>query len=231
MLLKFKRNKKTVPQGYLSVLSPADLLVRKNPEALIKSCKKLVSLSKENFDQYYLNAIENYAAFVQLTPASEFNHHSYPGGLLEHTLESIVYGLKARKGLLLPLGVTAEIEPDVRDIYTYGIFCSILCHDLAKPAVDQIISYTDKKLDLTHKWNPFEGTLLDIGAVAYQVQFNQDRQYKTHEKSALLFVSKVIPANGLKWLKSNTDVFNQFIGVLTGSHDTTPIYNIVKQAD
>ena len=62
-------------------------------ETLIKQCRNL-SENKAVFDERYLPAINRYAAYVYLLPASEAHHHRGAGGLLRHSLETAKYVLR-----------------------------------------------------------------------------------------------------------------------------------------
>ena len=223
--------KPSPPEHYFAVKSSKDLLSSNKCKQLIKIIRKHVSLPKQQFNQYYLCAINNFAEFVQIAPASEFNHHAYPGGLIDHTLEVIELALKKRKGSLLPKRVTAESEPELRDVFTYGIFCSALCHDLAKPAVDQTVKYLKDSRHTPQMWNPYSGTLVQIGAKFLNIEFVRHGDYHLHRCTPMLFIHHILPEYGLRWLQCNHSVFKQFVDVLSGQQELNDIATIIKQAD
>jgi integrating conjugative element relaxase (TIGR03760 family) len=169
--------------------------------AAINRIEELAGVPAAYFRHYYLAPLHHYARFVQQLPASEA--HAHAGGLLEHTLEVITTALSLRQGYLLPPGAAVETLVHLKDIWTYAVFTAGLCHDLAKPAVDQRISLYDALGQPLGTWDPWAGDM-DSQATAhwYGVEFVRNRTYRLHEKASLLLVHRLIPAAGLAWLAS-----------------------------
>ncbi len=135
---------------------------------------------------------------MQQLPASEAHHHAHAGGLLDHTLEVITTALSLRQGYLLPPGTAIEELVHRKDVWTYAVFAAALCHDLAKPAVDQKVSLYDGLGQAIGIWDPWRGDL-DSNAAAhwYGIEFVRNRTYRLHEKASLLLVHRIMPASGL----------------------------------
>lgn len=74
----------------------------------LKLLPTLVGVPEIQWNSLYYRPLHAFAAFVQLLPASEANHHSAPGGMLEHGLTVVINALKLRRGKLLPSGTCAE---------------------------------------------------------------------------------------------------------------------------
>lgn len=53
----------------------------------MKTIWQRTSLSGTLFTELYQAPVARFAELVQLLPASEYYHHSHPGGLLDHALE------------------------------------------------------------------------------------------------------------------------------------------------
>lgn len=88
---------------------------------MIAEIQSIVGLQQNYWHYFYLQAIYNLAAYVQLLPASEAHHHSGQGGLLSHTLETALQALRIRRGKLLPPNADAETVTRLKDVWTYGI--------------------------------------------------------------------------------------------------------------
>lgn len=233
--LKKNRNKSeaalSVPPdipGILSIRKADDLLARH--KGMIVQIDELAGLSERNFDRYYLYAIRNFARFVQLLPASEVHHHAGPGGMMTHTLEVCVNALKIRRSYLLSESGGAEEIAAKQDLWTYAVFLAALCHDLAKVAVDQTVTI----YDLEHQsksWSPWDSFLDEQGAW-YSTEFQRGRQYRLHEKAALLLIHRVIPSYALNWLSGDRHIFAQWLACVSGDiENASSIGEIVGAAD
>ncbi len=214
--------------GILPILSIEELL---NAHAgRITSLNELAGLSESNFTQYYQPCIYNFARLVQLLPASEVHHHASPGGMLEHTLDVCVIALKLRRSYVLTTSNNAEDVSIEQDIWTYSVFLAALCHDLAKPVVDQRIDIYDKNHNLT-QWIPWS-SFLDEQGDWYSCKFIKKRQYHLHEKASLLLTHKIIPSHGMEWLSTNQIIFMQWLACVSGDNENAlSIGEIISLAD
>jgi len=164
------------------------------------------------------------------------HHHSLPGGLLEHTLETVCNALTIRRAYLLPPGSDPEEINPKQELWTYAVFTGALLHDIGKSVVDQKITLCDKKGKELGIWNPLEGPMKKhkgkLTRTSYKIQFTNNRNYKTHEQIGLLVTPYIVPKEGLQWLYSDSRVFHLWSSLLTG-HDTEAdvLGEIVKKAD
>ena len=242
MLLKFlHRNNSPAPVSLLAgpvaplntfpVLSSNALLA---PHcATISRIEELAGVPATYFKEYYLAPLHHYARFVQQLPASEVHHHAHAGGLLAHTLEVISTALSLRQGYLLPPGAAVEALVHLKDVWTYAVFTAALCHDLAKPAVDQTVSLYDVDGQSIGRWDPWRGDL-DGNADTqwYGVEFVRNRSYRLHEKASLLLVHRIIPATGLTWLASDRQAFAAWCGCISGDTSQADVLGeIISLAD
>jgi integrating conjugative element relaxase (TIGR03760 family) len=214
--------------GILPVL-PVEKLLDAHAGHLV-NLKELAGLSEPNFDRFYKTSIHNFARLVQLLPASEVHHHASPGGMLAHTLDVCVIALKLRRSYVLSTSNNAEDVSAEQDIWTYSIFLAALCHDLAKPVVDQIIDIYDRD-HKSHKWLPW-ANFLDEQGEWYTCQFVRKRQYQLHEKASPLLIHRIIPPYGMEWLSSNQTIFTQCLASVSGDNENAlSIGEIITLAD
>ncbi len=201
--------------GILPILSVEKLL--RAHTGHLTSLKELAGLSELNFDRFYKTSIYNFARLVQLLPASEVHHHASSGGMLAHTLDVCVIALKKRRSYVLSTSNNAEDVSAEQDIWTYSIFLAALCHDLAKPIVDQNIDIFDLNHKV-HQWEPW-ANFLDEQGQWYTCQFVKKRTYKLHEKASPLLIHKVVPCQGMEWISSNQTIFMQWLATISGDHE------------
>ncbi len=191
---------------------------------------ELSGLSKDNFNRFYLSAISQYARFVQQLPASEVHHHAGAGGMLTHALEVCVIALKVRRSYLLSDTGEAEEISKTQDLWTYAVFTGALCHDLAKVAVDQVLTVYDEKHN-PQTWQPWN-KFIDEQGQWYTSEFVRGRQHRLHEKASPLLIHKIIPAHGMKWIGSDLGVFAAWLACISGDMDNaSSIGEIVGIAD
>jgi hypothetical protein len=89
-----------LPAGVWPVLPAAQLL---QPHCkLVTSIRSLAGVPDDYWADLYQPLLDNFAAFVQQTPASEAHHHCCQGGMLTHSLQVMKLALEARKGKMLP---------------------------------------------------------------------------------------------------------------------------------
>ncbi len=201
--------------------------------AAINQIEELAGVPATHFQQYYLSPLHHYARFVQQLPASEAHHHAHVGGLLDHTLEVIITALSLRQGYLLPPGAAIEELVHRKDVWTYAVFAAALCHDLAKPAVDQKVSLYDSLGQAIGVWDSWCGDL-DSNATAhwYGVEFVRNRTYRLHEKASMLLVHRILPTSGLTWLASDRQVFSAWCGCVSGDVSQADVIGeIISLAD
>jgi hypothetical protein len=79
-----------LPQGFLRPESAASLLALPRRRKLLDAIWQHTSLSRAQFMLLYQHPLERYAELVQAFPASENHHHAWPGGMLDHGLETVV---------------------------------------------------------------------------------------------------------------------------------------------
>jgi integrating conjugative element relaxase (TIGR03760 family) len=226
MLLKFlHRNNSPAPVSILdSPVAPLNTFPVLSSNALLaphtaslSRIEELAGVPATYFKDYYLAPLHHYARFVQQLPASEVHHHAHAGGLLAHTLEVITAALSLRQGYLLPPGVAVEALVHLKDVWTYAVFTAALCHDLAKPAVDQKVTLYDVAGQSIGVWDPWTGDIdSQVAAHWYGVEFVRNRSYRLHEKASLLLVHRIIPATGLTWLASDRQAFAAWCGCVSG---------------
>lgn len=219
------------PAGALPVLSPHELLFSRRQH--VNLIEELAGVTRHHFQAYYVAAINRFAEFVQQLPASEAHHHAYAGGMLDHGLEVAAIALKLRQAYLLPPGAVPEDINHKRDLWTYAVFTAALLHDLAKPAVDQVVTVFDERGKDFGPWDPWTGSLTDDPRARwYRAEFVPKRQYRLHEKASLLLVNRIIPADGLAWLAGDREAFSAWLSCIGG--DTAgagAIGEIVNKAD
>ena len=197
-------------------------------ESLMAAIRSLVAVPPHHWRTLYLAMLENFAALVQLAPASETHHHAEPGGLLRHSLETVHEALLLRRGLLLPPGVSAESTAARADLWTYAVVSAALLHDAGKPVTD--LRYVTLAEGKEKSWNPLGGPMPP--GSRYRFRFDRRRVHGRHAAVAPLLAPLVIPATGLQWLASDPGLLALWVAALREeSAGENVLADIVKRAD
>lgn len=227
-MLGIRRNPKPPHPDCLPVLLPLDLLGQRTKQ--INTIQQFAGVPKAHWRSLYLDAILAFAAYVQQLPASEAHHHSGAGGLLDHSLEVVIHSLRIRRGHLLPQGADAEEITAKKDVWTYAVFSSALLHDVGKPLMDQIVTLYDKQGRDMGVWDALTTPM--TGAGWYRIRYRNERQYRLHERAALLLAKLVLPIPALNWLAADRTVLSTWLAAVSGLYEDAGIIGeIVQQAD
>ncbi len=171
------------------------------------------------------------AEWVQLLPASESHHHSQPGGLLTHMMETTTHALRFRQGYLLPVGAPPEEIPARKHRWTYAVFLGALLHDIGRPIADiNVIAYRSGKP--CGKWHPLAGSMLEQGITEYAINFEVKRDYDLHRKLPIVLFQRLVPPHVLAWLAEDAELMAELSDYLSGeSSNRGALLEIATKAD
>jgi len=212
----------------LQVLLPLDLLGQRAKQ--VKTIQQLAGVPKAHWRTLYMDALLAFAGYVQQLPASEAHHHPGAGGLLDHTLEVVTHALRIRRGHLLPHGADAEEITAKKDVWTYAVFSSALLHDVGKPLMDQVVTLYDKQGQELGYWDALTTPMISDGW--YRIRYRKNRQYRLHERTALLLSRLILPTPALNWLASDRAVLAAWMATVSGIYEEAGVIGeISQQAD
>ncbi|MDR5893172.1 MobH family relaxase [Halomonas mongoliensis] len=209
--------------GWENPRTGAQLLATPYRQQLLRAIQESTSLTAPVFEAYVKEPLQRYAERVQLLPASESHHHSYPGGMLDHGLETCVFGLRLRRQHLLPPKESPERQSSTGELWSVAVIYACLLHDIAKIIVD-----VDIYLKSGRRWCLWEGTVPD----QYRVRYIKGRDYFLHAVANPLLCKEVIGNAGLEWLRSQPELFGLVLYAISGHAERSGVIGeIVSQAD
>ncbi|MEZ8733722.1 TraI domain-containing protein [Vibrio sp. 10N.239.312.D08] len=183
-----------------------------------------------NFDTLYRQLILNLADFVGKLPASESNHHNWPGGLLKHSLEVASISFKYAKSWDLPPIAMNDYEARRRPRWQYAAWVIGLFHDVGKAITDMVVVCEDANGKI-YRWNPMLNSLNEFCAdrkiVRYYIDMNDASRYmnsagrfKRHEGMASSLLDKLLTPESRHFLTSSPDpgfgLYEQVSSILSG---------------
>lgn len=219
--------------GHLRVLDASDLLQVTGAHQLLDHLYRHSKLSRQVFERDLLPAIQRYAEFVQLLPASESHHHAHVGGLLAHAMETCYHALVLRGGHLMAHAAGAEAIDAQRDYWTYAVFVGALMHDVGKPLADLRVDMLQAQGAESARWMPLAGSLRECQALEYRVAFapKAERDYGAHARLSLVLMQRLVPPNALAFLGRCPEVMGELTQYLGGDARGGTIAKIVSEAD
>ena len=223
--------------GWLRVLDHDQLLHSVQADRAVREIWRQSRLSAAVWQRDCLPALNRYAEFVQLVPASEAHHHAHVGGLLSHTVEMVLAAMTWRNGHLLPAGEPIEVIDAQRDEWTYVVFFGALLHDIAKTMTDLRIQWRARDMAEPLRWMPLAGSLRQItqgrDQPEYLVEFmpKSARDYTAHSRLAMMLLPGIAPASALNFMAGQPRTFEALNQYLTGEDKETLLAQIIRRAD
>jgi integrating conjugative element relaxase (TIGR03760 family) len=201
-------------------------------DSLIAGIRDHAHASTDNFQRYYMPVIDHFLEFAQLLPASESHHHAQPGGMALHSLETALHALNRRQGLMLPPRAPTEAQQRAQHRWTYAVFVAALLHDTGKAAHDLHIAY-DTATQSNAVWNPLVGSLVELAATSYRVDFARaaERSYTAHRRFPLVLLPKFVPAPVLGWLAEEGTPLQELADYLCGERRDGALAELVGAGD
>lgn len=209
--------------GWFTPQTAETLLATPLRQQLMRIIWQRTSLSGALFTELYQIPVRRFAELVQQLPASEYHHHSHPGGLLDHTLEVMAFAAKLRQRHLLPTGAAPEDKAREAEAWTAGVIYAALLHDVGKTATDIAVTMDDDQI-----WHPWEGPLRR----AYRLKYLKKRDHQLHPVAGGLLATHVLPVTALNWLAQYPGLYASFLYCINGHYDRAGIMGeLVQEAD
>lgn len=218
----------------LPILTGHYLLQQGNRPALIQSIHEKLGFSDTAFQNDVLPLLEQFAFYIQQTPASEAHHHAHPGGLIDHCLEVASISLRLSSAMNLPPNVATEDKKRLAPVWKYGVLVAALLHDLGKTITGMLIDvYVDPTLSDGVRWQPEFGAMDMNGRYKYYRTAFRDVKpdYTLHAQLAWSLFAMVVPMRSRTWInESDPKLFDSLREYLTGNK-SEPFHQLVMEAD
>jgi hypothetical protein len=202
---------KTFKVGHSIKLQTAnDLLYAKHTKELLEQVKPLSQLPDDYFVLCYKVLVKKFAAFVNVLPSS-----------LDRGLGSLYCG--SLYGAYYTLKLFIQEKPESDCLWRWAVFSAALLKQVNTPSKLYQVIVTDSEGHFKERWNPFGGSLEDIGAKFCKLYpFNH---LFVHNHAILMgfCIGQVVPTEAMKWLQSNSDLLSQWLDCLQSEHDVAGV--------
>ncbi len=118
-------------RGYLQPLPAAHLLASEHRQHLLRQLWNNSLLPRGQYEQYFLTPLKQCVSLMQQLPATAGAHHAVPGGMVDYTLQTLVYAVRLSRGYMLPPGASAEEQSAQSAAWGAVVFYAALFHALA----------------------------------------------------------------------------------------------------
>ncbi|MGR5416520.1 MobH family relaxase [Vibrio diabolicus] len=207
-------------------------------DSYIREIRESSGLKFHEFDQYILPVITSVISRVNLLPASEYHHHSGPGGLICHLLDVTKRAVK-RAQLSHFSSSTGNFHAGQRSV-SFRVAAVILAsvnHDIGKIATDMVVS-NGQQGDWKRTWCPLGNLPLEEWATENNVDevfvaWRKNR-HNDHKQASVALSMMTIPAETWGWIShclEGQDICIELWNAISGSGDDNQVQAIVSQAD
>lgn len=181
-------------------------------------------LSDDQLDVLLMPLINRLISYVNVLPASEFHHHSGPGGLFLHSLQCASILVSMAQNQVFEEKANPENRYHSQQVWILGAAILGLGHDVGK------IFDMDVMSDSENLWNPSKESL-NTWVVREKIKqlfviWKKDREHKKHElRSLRLMYLELIPQAFKRYLAKSRkievfDAIDQAILFGTGPYAT-----------
>jgi len=185
------------PRNALRLVPPEELL--ESQKRLVHDFEYAISLTTEETDDLIRPVLLRFAETVQLLPASEFHHHSDPGGFFYHSLEvGLNTVLKLKHHFVLDADKPPPRRKFLESRWQACYAFSGLLHDVGRVMADLMVIGDDGSV-----WNPMLQSLYQWGKtreIEYYYPVWIRNRIGQHERFAACFLHLLLPEKTLRWL-------------------------------
>jgi conjugal transfer pilus assembly protein TraI len=212
----------------LPVVEPARLIA--DQQELIDRIMDCIHDHKSS--AFYTRAVERYASYAHLLPASQSHHHRGAGGLLRHAIEVGLYALQMARSALVHADAPPKQRRMIEPRWQLAVFLAGLCHDAGKPMTDLTVSDEGR----SHVWHPVREGVYDWaarnGIRAYYIDWRPGRA-RRHVNMSVLAVERIIGTDALDWIgEGGIELVEWMMESLTGAPTGgNPLHDLVVRAD
>lgn len=213
---------------------PLQYVKAKNPREMIKGQAYVLShiamqsgLKEDEFIRYIISPVENFAAWVQLLPASESYHHTSIGGLFAHSLDVGLRALKIFENRNLYIEGSAVSREGNLPRFRLACFLGGLLHDIGKIFEDVTVVNREGEVWCSQT-EPLYVWAMKSEHQDYKIIWRKGRYLESHELYTAYYIPKILSFDVLKYLsEGDPNVARILIGCL--SSNTADVYGRMSQ--
>lgn len=216
-------------------------LVVATPDALLDTQKETIQrirgfspLLPSQFEELIVPVFRRYAEWVHLLPASEYQHHSGPGGLLAHGFEVALHAARIADGKQVGTDLTPSARAAFQPRWKVATMLGGLFHDLGKPLVDCGATDPDRKITWSAHSGSLYSWLVENKLTHYRFYWRSGPRHERHKPVGTSVIREIMGKEILDWLcdEPTQDVVNMLMmSIAQGKVASNLMSIVVSTAD
>ncbi len=186
----------------IKVVDVDQLLKSRHHQKILDHISDLSLLDDEHYKPVYDKLIRNFAAYVQVLPASMRGGLS---GLLNESLFSAYYNLKS---------LVAEKGEQADALLRYAVFSAGLLRRVSHIVERFRVIITDDKGHYVKEWNAFDSDMITQGAEYYKLFPMGPLLTTNHTILMGMIVRILMPREGFDWIANDTELFHEWLNAM-----------------
>ncbi|MDF1796803.1 MAG: DNA-binding domain-containing protein [Coxiellaceae bacterium] len=186
----------------IKVVDIDHLLGSRHHQKILTQVKELSLLEGDHFRLVYDKLIRDFAAYVQVLPATMRGGLS---GLLNESLFSAYYNLKA---------LVAEKGDSADALLRYAVFSGGLLRRVSHIVERFRVVITDDKGHYVKEWNAFDSDMLTQGAQYYKLFPMGPLLTTNHTILMGMIIRLLMPKEGFEWIANDTELFHEWLNAM-----------------
>jgi integrating conjugative element relaxase (TIGR03760 family) len=206
----------SIPDGFLTILQPTQILADPKRQELIQRIKQLncgesVTENAARFENLIMPLLNNLCFYYQRLPETASQHYTHLGGAIDYALNRTEASLQLAQAYLLKEGTNAHTEEQL--LWLYALTTAGLLINIGKLYTDYSIQLHDVYRPKKTHWNPLRESLAKSER-CYQYAFQKEAERQTRHRLTVLLARQLMPTQGFDWLISNSSVLLTWLALL-----------------
>lgn len=202
------------------ILTTEELLALNERRDAIDQVRRQSGAPSEYFNTLYLQLIELFAHFVQNIPSLKSRRLSW----LDRQLALASTLIVLREPYIIAGELLNRVTDHEKALWNYVMFSGMLLSRIGDLVSQYDISLCTLAGIPTTQWDPLIGGL-DFQGEYYRInKIGEEKQ--TFEGYHLILASRLMPPDGLYWIMSNRDAYEQWVHMLNGEgeHESPTLF-------
>lgn len=199
----------------IPILTENQLLANLKSQSWLNRIQSYLNLPDEHFEILYIKLIEEFAAFVQILPATT---EGKLGSLLSEGLGRAILALK-----ILYESDPEKVQSDPR--YAYAIFSAALLVNIGQ-VTNTKITISDSKGYFVSDWFPYQGSLVGKGEYYKIYRYAHIPPHLTHHAAPIL-ARQIMPESGFLWIAEDMRLLHMWLALLLGDRANVGSFDFI----
>jgi hypothetical protein len=202
----------------LPIQSSKRLLQNSKITHILPQLQQIVYTTDAQYQNLYLNSLENFAEFVQQLPSRRNFHFNHTGGMLLLGLLRAFQTVRLYREQTPIKSYARDKVPSNIALWSYALYTAALFLGIGEIYATYWVSLCDAHGEFKQRWQPKTGSMTQYDASHYRYSFEQETRDTIAQLDTLVVAEKLLPKEGLEWIASDKYVYELWSAILTGDN-------------